>query len=172
MGAALGRPLAVWRSGRKSGRYTGRAIPLAERRRARAAGAGGFRPAAVPGAGPVVLWADGDKTGTLAAVRLGAALRARGRDVRVRTLRRVKGERPTMAKDDGKRARALAALRKHAPALKRLSADPADLADLGFTEADRAALADLGAALADLPDADLGAALADLPDLGGDHGDP
>ena len=95
-----------------------------------------------------------------------------------------------MAKDDGKRARALAALRKHAPALKRLSADPADLADLGFTEADRAALADLGAALADLPDADLadlgaaladlpdadladlGAALADLPDLGGDHGDP
>ena len=74
-----------------------------------------------------------------------------------------------MAKDDGKRARALAALRKHAPALKRLSADPADLADLGFTEADRAALADLGAALADLPDADLGggpgrAALADLPD--------
>ncbi len=102
-----------------------------------------------------------------------------------------------MAKDDGKRARALAALRKHAPALKRLSADPADLADLGFTEADRAALADLGAALADLgaaladlpdadladlgaaladlPDADLadlGAALADLADLGGDHGDP
>ena len=49
-----------------------------------AAGAGGFRPAAVPGAGPVVLWADGDKTGALAAVRLGAALRARGRDVRVR----------------------------------------------------------------------------------------
>ena len=42
-----------------------------------------------------------------------------------RTLRRVKGERSTMAKDDGKRARALAALRKHAPALKRLSADPA-----------------------------------------------
>ena len=49
-----------------------------------AAGAGGFRPAAVPGAGPVVLWADGDKTGALPAVRLGAALRARGRDVRVR----------------------------------------------------------------------------------------
>ena len=165
---AWARPWAGrWRSGAPAANPAGTPAALYPSRSGAvlgAAGAGGFRPAAVPGAGPVVLWADGDKTGALAALRLGAALRARGRDVRVRTLRRVKGERSTMAKDDGKRARALAALRKHAPALKRLSADPADLADLGFTEADRAALADLGAALADLPDADLGAVLADLPD--------
>lgn len=49
-----------------------------------AAGTSGFMLPAVPGSGPVVLWADGDVPGALAALRLGTALRERGRVVAVR----------------------------------------------------------------------------------------
>ena len=51
---------------------------------AAAAGTGGFRPAACIGSGPAWLWAQDDRAGILAAVRLGTALRVGGRAVSVK----------------------------------------------------------------------------------------